>query len=401
MQYSFNGFKATRPVVRLVDKEKQHYEVYFTYYAERGKKKVYRHKKEINSHKAIERKRFAEEAAYIMWEALHNGWNPLNQKYPAYQDQRDRIGQLSFAAALDHGMKVKEKTLADLSKYNYTAAVRFFKTAAMACGLHDTRMQTIQRPDIRLIVSTAKEQMNWSAKARNQNLAILRSLLSVLVDEDRLKFNPATDIKKEKAEPVIGYREITEPEKIRIAEHLSITLPDFLDFVLFVYHVGMRPKEILMLQVSDINLLRREIIVRPEVSKTNRQRIVPITDDLRNILLAKKVNSLNKDWYLFSQKKFAPGPVPYRHTAGNRWWRKLVVRDLGISAQLYGLKHAGADAKILSGLPIDVLRSLYGHSSTQMTERYVTKLQEKYKEQIIDKSPSFTSKVVEMKRKEG
>jgi len=56
---------------------------------------------------------------------------------------------------------------------------------------------------------------------------------------------------------------------------------------------------------------------------------------------------------------------------------------------MYGLKHKGGDDKLLAGISLDALRELYGHSSKQMTERYVTKLFQIHSEEILDKSPEF------------
>ena len=56
---------------------------------------------------------------------------------------------------------------------------------------------------------------------------------------------------------------------------------------------------------------------------------------------------------------------------------------------MYGLKHKGTDDKLLAGIPLDALRSMYGHSSKRMTERYASKLFEIHAKEIVSKSPEF------------
>jgi disulfide oxidoreductase YuzD len=56
---------------------------------------------------------------------------------------------------------------------------------------------------------------------------------------------------------------------------------------------------------------------------------------------------------------------------------------------LYAMKHYGADKKILSGMNLDSLRELYGHSSKLMTEKYAKILKEVYRKDIMDNSPDF------------
>jgi len=49
MAYQFNGFRATKPVVRLIDELHFVYEVFFIVYDPDGKKHYFRYKKGINS----------------------------------------------------------------------------------------------------------------------------------------------------------------------------------------------------------------------------------------------------------------------------------------------------------------------------------------------------------------
>jgi integrase len=153
-----------------------------------------------------------------------------------------------------------------------------------------------------------------------------------------------------------------------------------------------------MLQVRDVNMIRREIRIRPEVAKTNNARTVPITSAIMAILEARDIYNLPPDYYIFSSNNFKPGTEPYHPNTPTNWWRKLVIIGLGIDCKMYSLKHKGADDKIESGISLEVLRSLYGHKSYQMTEIYAKAVREKHKQQIIDNSPAF-AKVVQMKRK--
>lgn len=397
MPIQFKGFRASKPVARIINRELQHYEVFFIIYDEQGRKRPIRYKRGINKLPRHKRKFQAEDKAEAIWEALQKGWNPLVHRIPFFSEEYDRIRQMNFNEALDYCLKVKSKTIAKGSMYNYKNVVQFLKVAAVQVGSDATRVSLIERKDIRLIIESAREQNDWTSRRRNQVLVILKALLSVLVEEDRISHNPATGIKKEKEIESQGYKRLTDEEKETIARTLAEKAPAYLEFLLFVYHVGIRPKELLLLKISDINLLRREITVRQDVSKTRKKRVLPITDDLLEILLHRQITALPGDWYLFSARNFAPGPAKYWQTAGGRWWRRLVIKGLKIDCKLYSLKHKGADDKILAGLPLDALRSLYGHGNTQMTERYVSTLKEKYKEQIIASAPSF-AKVVQMKK---
>lgn len=400
MQHVFNGFKATKPVARLFDPKKQLYEVYFLIYTGKDRR-AYRFRKGINDSKYRgRRKSDAEGAAEYLWEALTSGWNPLQTRYPIDEKTLRQQRKMSFNEAIDYCLTEKKKTLASGSYYNYKHTAMVIETAAINCGFHDRKINDIERRDIRTILDQAKEDEGWNSKTRNQNMGILKAILSVLVDKDIVAINPAHKIKLEKQPERTKYKRLTEKERNLIAEHLCVVAPDYLDFLQFIYDTGIRPKELHLIRIFDISLVKREIRVRAEVAKSNRERIIPITDDMLAILLKRDINNLDKGWYLFSNNKFAPGPEPFWPTAGARWWRKYVQGDLGIDAKLYGLKHSGADAKLLAGIDTRTLKSLYGHSSEQMTEKYLEQLQEIHKQKIIANAPSFSAKVVQMKKAE-
>jgi integrase len=404
MSYQFKNFRATKPVARLIDSNAGTYEAFFIVYDMSGKKIPCRFSKGINNLPRNERIHQARAKAYVLWEALQKGWNPLKEKYPNWLKD-ETAAPLSFSQALQVAMDLKRPALSKYSVYDYEGCVRFMNEAARDNGHHDTDIQKIERRDIRMIIATAKELNEWSSNARNKYLTILKALLSVLVDEDRLKYNPAHGIKNEVSTPGNGYKRLTDEQKEKIAIHLLDKAPDYFEYLMFIYQSGIRRKELLMIKLSDINLQRRQITIRPEVAKTNRERTVPITDDLFEILIRRQVFQLPQSYFLFSSDKFMPGEKPYHPNTPTLWWRKLVQDPvdnggLGIDCKMYSLKHKGADDKIEAGMDLDVLRTLYGHRSKQMTEIYARAVRDRYEQQIIVQSPVF-AKVVQLNKKMG
>lgn len=401
MQHVFKGFKATKPVARIFDPKKKLYEVYFIVYVAGQKPKPFRYRKGINESKYRGQRRDQAGAdADVLWDALTSGWNPLQCRYPAIESELRQQRKMSFNEAVDFCLTEKKKTLATGSYYNYKHAAMVVKAAAINCGFHDRKINDIHRRDIRTILEQARDDEKWNSKTRNQNLGLLKGLLSVLVDKDIVTVNPSHKIKPEKQSERVKYKRITEDERGEIVEHLSRVAPDYLDFLYFIYDTGIRPKELHLIRIFDISLVQRQIVVRAEVAKSNRERIIPITDDMLAILIKRNINKLEPGWCLFSNNKFAPGPDPFWPTAGARYWRKYVQAGLGIDAKLYGLKHSGADAKLLAGIDTRTLKSLYGHSSEQMTEKYLEELQEIHKQKIIANAPSFSAKVIPLKKAE-
>ena len=100
-------------------------------------------------------------------------------------------------------------------------------------------------------------------------------------------------------------------------------------------------------------------------------------------------NRLFSNRGLKKELDFVPGPKRITRDTATTLWRKLIKKDLGITANMYSLKHLGANKKILAGVELDALRELYGHTSKMMTLRYAKVVKEINRKQILEKSPDF------------
>ena len=110
---------------------------------------------------------------------------------------------------------------------------------------------------------------------------------------------------------------------------------------------------------------------------------------------------MNDDFYLFGSYDYnhkhrsakgldyVPAPNTITRDTATKKWKKVIKDELGIDVNLYAMKHAGADAKILAGVGLESLQELYGHTSKVTTAIYAKKVKEVYRQEIIDKSPDF------------
>lgn len=399
MTHQFKGFRATRPVARLLSNDR--YQAFFVVYDADNKKHQCRFSTGINHLPVKERKLEAQALADTLWDALRRGWNPLASKFPKFDEHYVDTSEITFEMALDRGLSLKQPYISKATLYDYQGTIRFIKKAARSLGLQATDISQIQRRDIRQIVAEAKQQRGWSNKSRNKYLEHLKSILSALVDDELIPFNPAHGIKSEPEESTIGYKRLTDAEQQTIAAHILDKDPAFFDYIMFIYQCGIRRKELCMLQVKDVNIMRRQLTIRPEVAKTNAERIVHLADDVYQVMMERSIATLPREWYVFSSDNFTPGPTPFHPNTPTNRWRKLVQQDLGIDCKMYSLKHKGADDKIYAGISLDVLRTLYGHRSQQMTEVYARAVQQQYAKTIMEQSPAFAKVVPIGKRREA
>lgn len=374
-----------------VCKGKTGWYVYFTYAG-----KYFRYKYGINYIKNLkEREIEANSIKAALHEKLKSGWNPNIPDLPVYNSSIDIL------AAIDFAMEKKKESLAPKSYSCYLTTANFFKEAIRHLSLTHLKAVDVKRVHIRLIMDNIKSKKKWSNKAYNKNLGYLKSILSELIQWDIIENNPAHKIRTLKTEENNANVPPTDEEMILIKENILKKFPDFFILVASVYHTGIRPGELLGVKLNMINKEITQFNLPPEITKTDKYRIVPINKHLRELLKRKIEGIKDNDLYLLGTNRqhtnrglkagldFVPGTNKLECDCATKLWRKLVKKDLGIDVNLYAMKHFGANKKILAGMDLDTLRELYGHTSKMMTMRYAKIVKEVYRREIMDKSPDL------------
>lgn len=387
-----NQSNFTKPKVVKYDDLKKSWYVYFRY----GDKKLV-FKKGINYIKNY-KKRSAE--ANALASALHDklkrGWNPL------IPDIYDTTSHLNLIDALDFALEKKKDCLAPKTYLGYRCSLGFIKYAIVSLDLNYLPIADIKRIHVKTILEKIKLQRKASNNSYNKYLDHFRAILSELIQWDIIPINPANNIKNLPVAESRANTPATPEQHIIIKNELQKNHCDFYNFIVTIFHTGIRPEEILKLQLKMIDLSRCEIVLPSEITKTNKERIVPINKHLFEIYKAMNFEILPKDFYLFgsyresgkgnvgSQLDFIPGPTKIKRDTATRRWESIVKKKLGFKAvNMYSNKHAGANAKILAGMSMDSLKDLFGHTSKLTTEIYATKIKEIRRNEILEKSPDF------------
>ena len=378
-------------VVKYDDLSKSWY-VYFRY---NGTKICF--KKGINYIKNYN-KRLAE--ANALRDALHDklkkDWNPL------IPDAFDTSSEMNLIEALDFALEKKKDTLAPKTYLGYRGSVEFVKTAIVALNLNYIPVVDTKRVHVKTILEKIKQQRKASNNSYNKYLDHFRAVLSELIQWDIIPINPANNNKNlPVAESRANIPATPQQHKI-IKDHLQSLHSDFYNFIVTIFHTGIRPEEILKIQLFMIDMQSFQIVLPPEITKTNKERIVPINKHLFEIYKSMDFENLPKQFYLFGSFRqpgkgnvgakldFIPGPTKMKRDTATRRWESIVKIGLGFKdVNMYSNKHAGANAKILAGMDLDALRELYGHTSKLMTTKYATVVKEVYRKQIMENSPDY------------
>jgi len=368
--------------------------IWYVYFRYEGKLK--RYSLGINYiHDLQKREIEANALAKALLQKLKANWNP---NIPELEFSKPNY---TFIAALKFALEKKKPNLSAKTISGYTGTFNFVNDAITSLGLKTMPITEIKRAHIKILMEEMAKQKSWSNKAYNKHLNHIKAILSELIQWDVLEFNPAHNIKNLPTQEIDANIPATPKQHKIIKETLENQYPNFYKFIITIFHTGIRPAEILQIKISMIDLQNQEITLPKEITKTKKKRIVPINNHLFHYLQKMEISEIPANYYLFGSHRspgkgnvgsfedFIPGPTAIKRDTATKRWHKIVKVDLGINVNMYSNKHAGANAKILAGMPLDALRELYGHTSKLMTEKYAKVIKEVYRKQIMENSPEF------------
>lgn len=161
-----------------------------------------------------------------------------------------------------------------------------------------------------------------------------------------------------------------------VIEYMDKFCPTFLTLI-YCVELGIRPNEARQLKVG---MIQNNFIHLPkEITKTKKNRVVPITEKLKGRFI--ELKKYPDDFYVFGiayknardvKNKFIPSATMMGINSANNFWREQVKETLNINSDLYWLKSKNANDLRKSGIDISIIKDLYGHSHESITRIYAT-----------------------------
>lgn len=214
----------------------------------------------------------------------------------------------------------------------------------------------------------------------------LRQFLAWAVKEGFLDSNPLASLKKRRDEGrLLSLDEETLKRLLALPDRK--TFAGLRDYALLclTLDTGIRPKEAFSLLKADVNLSSLEVRVPAEVAKTGASRTVPITSPTANAI--RELNRNRHPGWGESAPVFCTAEGSYLRN--DTWGDRLEVyaKILGVKFHPYALRHSFATCFLKAGGNALVLQRIMGHSTLEMTRRYVHLNQEDIKAQHGQASP--------------
>jgi integrase len=198
------------------------------------------------------------------------------------------------------------------------------------------------------------ENYNYSSIGQqNQIYSSLKLFCKYILNIKKIEVVFPERPRKEKHLPQVIDKEflIERISKIKNLKHKAI--------ISLGYSVGLRVSEVVNLRVEDIDSKR--MIINIKQSKNKKDRVVPLTETVLNLLRDYYKKYKPKE-YLFNGQK----SIKYSTTSCNQIVKKYLGRDY----HFHLLRHSCFTNLTEQGVDIHAIQKLAGHSSSKTTEIY-------------------------------
>ena len=265
------------------------------------------------------------------------------------------------------------------TRENYLAVARSYLFPTFGrLPIEEVSPAEIQRL-LRSIVDTGR-----SPRTAQLTYAVLHRALAYAVRSDQLDSNPCEKVDRPRSKS----REMATLSRAELEELLRVAANERLG-ALFVLAVstGMRKGELLALKWSDVDLGRSELHVRSTLRRSPEQGLVtdaPKTRSSRRVVVLPEMaaGALAAHKRRQAEEQLEAGPAwhrsgyvftteigtPFDPRNLDRVWRRLRDRA-GISetVRFHDLRHSAATFLLESGVPIEIISKLLGHSGVRVT----------------------------------
>jgi integrase len=146
------------------------------------------------------------------------------------------------------------------------------------------------------------------------------------------------------------------------------------DIARIMLDTGMRPEEVFRIERANVDLGQRTI-VNPFGKTKAAKRKLTMTEEIYSIL--KKRTTTTNGPYVFPSPDNPGRPIGSVRKAHDGAVRRAKVKP---AFRLYDLRHTYASRAVMAGVDLPTLGALLGHTTIQMTMRYVHPAEEHKKE---------------------
>jgi integrase len=240
--------------------------------------------------------------------------------------------------------------------------------------ISNLELQDIKYKDCQKIVNEAIYTKELSPKTAKNINAIVQTVLNYAIRNEYTEKNPAEKVIIPKYDNKYNIDLTKEQIQSLFDAVFSFPNPTHRDIFILAVH-GRRKSEILSMQWSQIDFILNQYHIPPSKNKARKHDIHEITPILRNALFsrfeeAKKQDSFTLNDYIFLSSQTNTMYVDFRKP----FYKLKALAGIGPSFRFHDFRHLLATYTInQKGSNIEHVSYALGHSSIEVTQKYITK----------------------------
>lgn len=320
-----------------------------------------------------ERKAFAEALRDAYNDRLKGGWSPFGLDENV-AEQYDDLKYMPLLKVFERFNKMKEKSLKRRTWQSYNYSLNVLRKWMKKNNMEHYLLETFKDKHAMAFVDSMREEGKLANKSINDHVSSLSVFFNAAIDRELITKNPFKKVQKLPEQTGKNYA-LSEKQKQQLKKIILEHRPELWMFVKGIYHLFVRPLELLQVRIADIDLRTKQIIIHSAVGKNKKQLPVEIPKSFIAEIKALKLDKLPADWYWFG-KGYKPGPHKMkRNTVSEHHGEMLDIAKLDRKKySLYGWKHTGNVDSYLAGVDIYDLMRQNRHHSIAQTEQYLQSL---------------------------
>ena len=232
-------------------------------------------------------------------------------------------------------------------------------------------IENLQKADKKMVRNFIIHLNNQKLSKRsiNRKISTLKSFYNFLLRISEIKTSPLEGISMLKfyAEKQIPFSEEEMKHLLLILEEAQVELLDKL-IIEVLYQTGMRRAELCNLPLENVNFSRNEIVV---IGKGNKERIVPISPDLSNVLkiyyLEHRKPTAEAEKYFFVSSKGKKITEKFVYLMVTSYLGQVSLKE---KKSPHILRHSFATHVLNGGAEISKVKKIMGHASLASTQVY-------------------------------
>ncbi len=324
------------------------------------------------------RDRYAQKRMYELNSVLKAGYYIGNNEF----GQKVEPARLVINS-LYEVLEVNTNFYKDRSKESFKTTITHLATYLKRIGKSDMILNHLDKLTIIEFRDYLATVCNCSNRTINGYIGYLSAFFSYMMDREWIEKNPFKSIKNLKIQDTITNRAWDHDEISIIFTELKKTenLPLHF-FCLLIFYMWLRPREISLLKVGDINLDTWKIKVSATNAKNSKLKVITIPLDFRNFVESTGIRSQNKNLFVFGllakgNGRFEGGLFGTVNCADNLFAKYFATirkkLNISIEVKMYGLKRNGCKNAAINGVSIHAMQQHGRWSSLDEVDTYLKK----------------------------